>query len=115
MSDLFGCDLVTHRLDRDGYAFHGGSRAHIVAYVQAHGPVPDGLVLDHLCRRRNCKAVHHLELVTQSENEKRKSWRYRSRRVLCSRGHELAKHRVITPEGGIVCRECNREAQGART
>lgn len=115
MSDPFGCELVTHRLDRDGYAFHGGSRSHIVAYIQAKGAVPEGLVLDHLCRRRNCKAVHHLEPVTQSENEKRKSWRYRARRKLCQVGHDLALNGVITPEGGRVCRACNREAQGART
>jgi len=119
MGDAFGCELVladgNHRLDRDGYAFHGKTRAHIHAWVQAHGQVgvdKDGkpLVLDHLCRRRNCKAVHHLEPVTQSENEKRKSWRYRARRKLCPKGHELAKHRAVTPEGGIVCRKCNHEA-----
>jgi hypothetical protein len=109
--DIFGCELATQRLDSEGYAFHGSSRAHIVAYVQALGQVPEGLVLDHLCRRRNCCAVQHLEPVTQSENEKRKSWRYRARRTQCPRGHELARNAVVTPEGGRVCRACNREAR----
>ena len=116
---LFGCELVTSRLDRDGYAFHGKTRAHIAAWVAVNGVVgvdKDGepLVLDHLCRRRNCKAVHHLEPVTQSENEKRKSWKYRARRTHCPRGHELRGkdfNQVITPEGGVVCRSCKREAR----
>jgi hypothetical protein len=110
VSDEFGCDLVTHRLDKDGYGFHGGSRSHIVAYVQAHGPVPDGLVIDHLCRRRNCRRVSHLEAVTESENMKRKSWAYRNKRKTCQFGHDLKLHSVIVPPGmGVVCRKCNQE------
>ena len=105
---IFGCDLVTSRLDRDGYAFHGKTRAHIVAWTNEHGPIPEGMEIDHLCRRRHCIALHHLELVTRSENEKRKSWRYRARRKTCPRGHELQLNGVVTPEGGRVCRACNR-------
>jgi len=110
--DVFGCELATGRLDKDGYAYHGSSRAHIVAYERIHGAVPEGLVLDHLCRRRNCAAVHHLEAVDQSENEKRKLWRYRARRGACPQGHPLATNGVVTPEGGRVCRTCNRIAAG---
>lgn len=115
LDPIFGCDLVTTRLDREGYAFHGKTRAHIAAWTAEHGQVPDEHELDHLCRRRNCRALHHLELVTRSENEKRKSWKYRARRTHCPRGHELYLHGIVTPEGGRVCRACNREAQGATT
>jgi hypothetical protein len=108
---IFGCTLSTGRLDRDGYAYWGKTRAHIHAWTVANGPVPDGMVLDHLCRRRACSAVHHLEPVTQSENEKRKSWRYRARRTHCPKTHNLRTNGVITPEGGRVCRQCNREAE----
>lgn len=110
---VFGCELVTSRLDRDGYGFHGKSRAHVVAWVAKHGPVPEGLELDHACRRRHCIALHHLEAVTRSENELRKSWRYRAKRARCPRGHDLRVTAVITPEGGRVCRTCNREASTA--
>ncbi len=110
MSDDFGCDLVEHRLDKDGYAYHGKTRAHIAAWVEMHGPVPDGMVLDHMCRRRNCRALHHLEPVTQSENEKRKRWGYLVRRAKCPKGHDLKLNAVITPERGRTCRICNREA-----
>lgn len=109
--DQYGCVLVTSRLDRDGYAYHGSSRAHIVAWVAAHGgPVPEGMVLDHMCRRRNCRALIHLEPVTQSENELRKRWAYRIKRKVCSSGHDLTLHRQVTPEGGIVCRRCSQGA-----
>lgn len=107
---IFGCDLVTSRLDREGYAFHGSSRAHIVAWTNERGPVPEGFEIDHLCRRRNCRALHHLELVTRGENEKRKSWKHRAKRTRCPRGHDLVANRAVTPEGGITCRTCNREA-----
>lgn len=109
---IFGCQLVTSRLDRDGYAFWGKTRAHIKAWIDAHGPVPDGMELDHVCRRRNCVALHHLEIVTRSENEKRKLFRYRMKRKACPKGHDLGVNRVLTPEGGMVCRQCNREAGG---
>ena len=114
MDPVFGCHIHTGRLDRDGYGYHGSSRAHIVAWTRLHGAVPAGLVLDHLCRRRACCAPHHLEAVTQSENEMRKGWGYRARRKACPRGHELATNAILTPEGGRVCRTCNRDAADAQ-
>lgn len=113
LDPIFGCMLATGRRDKDGYAFRGKTRAHIAAWVAEHGAIGDELELDHLCRRRHCVALHHLEPVTRRENELRKSWRYRARRVLCPRGHQLAIHGIVTPEGGRVCRQCNRDAEGA--
>lgn len=42
--------------------------AHRYAYEQAVGPIPEGLVLDHLCSVRLCCNPAHLEPVTQAEN-----------------------------------------------
>lgn len=116
MSDLdpvFGCVLATGRKDRDGYAWHGKTRAHIHAWTQVNGPVPEGLVLDHACNRRNCQAVHHLEPVTQSENLKRRAFRYRVKLKKCPSGrHDLGLNGAVTPENGVTCRACNREAMG---
>jgi len=112
---IYGCERWTGKLDKDGYGFHGRSRAHIVAWERERGVVASGLELDHLCRRRNCVALHHLEPITRGENEKRKSWRYRARRTHCPAGHELAVNRIVTPEGGAVCRACNRAAESKST
>jgi hypothetical protein len=46
-------------------------RAHRVVYERLVGRVPDGLVLDHLCRNRGCVNPDHLEPVTNEENIRR--------------------------------------------
>ena len=45
--------------------------AHVVAYEQFVGRVPNGLQLDHLCRVRRCINPEHLEPVTGSVNIQR--------------------------------------------
>lgn len=103
---VYGCELAQGRRDREGYVFDGHKRAHVVAYERAHGPVPDDRELDHVCRRRSCVALVHLEAVTRSENERRKRWSYRARIARCPAGHALAETAIVTPEGGRVCRTC---------
>jgi len=41
---------------------------HRVMYEQEVGPIPEGLVLDHLCRQPPCINPSHLEPVTNAEN-----------------------------------------------
>jgi len=47
--------------------------AHRAAYEAAHGPVPDGMQVEHRCRERLCIRLDHLEAVTPSENQRRGS------------------------------------------
>lgn len=42
--------------------------AHRVSYAIVHGKIPDGFVIDHLCRNTKCVNPDHLEAVTQREN-----------------------------------------------
>ena len=41
---------------------------HRVAWILANGPIPEGLVIDHLCRVPDCANVDHMEVVTRQEN-----------------------------------------------
>lgn len=50
---------------------------HRRSYEASVGPIPDGLVLDHLCRQTACVNPAHLEAVTQSENMLRAPFRGR--------------------------------------
>lgn len=74
-----GCLLWTGARNDAGYGIiHDGPwprRVHSVAWELENGPVPDGLVLDHVyergCRHRHCASVAHLEPVTRIENMRR--------------------------------------------
>lgn len=61
--------------DRLGYGVvkDGGRnrKAHIVFWERANGPMPKGLVLDHLCEQKACVNPEHLEPVTHTENIRR--------------------------------------------
>lgn len=51
------------------FSFRGRAvAAHRFAYELLRGPIPDGLVIDHLCRVKHCVNPAHLEPVTQREN-----------------------------------------------
>lgn len=52
-------------------------KAHRRAYELLVGPVPAGLVLDHLCAIKHCVNPDHLEPVTQGENARRGNTRQR--------------------------------------
>jgi hypothetical protein len=45
--------------------------AYVMVWEARHGPVPEGLELDHLCRVRACVREDHLEPVTHAENMRR--------------------------------------------
>ena len=46
-------------------------KVHRVVWTVANGPIPDGLVIDHLCGKQACVRLDHLEPVTQGTNARR--------------------------------------------
>jgi hypothetical protein len=77
--------------------------------------VPAGMVVDHLCRVRNCVNPEHLEVVTPAENNRRGALV-----THCKRGHLMDGDNlyfyVHTSSGRTqrACRACARLRQAAR-
>lgn len=47
---------------------YGTQRAHRVAWIQAHGQIPDGLHVLHHCDNPPCNRIDHLFVGTNAEN-----------------------------------------------
>lgn len=108
-----GCWLWQLAVDKDGYGRRGkrgGSQyAHRYVYEMYTGPIPEGLELDHTCRRRRCVRPNHLEPVTHPENMRRSREARRGPR--CINGHLWTDEtRYIDKRGKWGCRICNRAA-----
>jgi hypothetical protein len=95
--------------------------AHTYAHERAHGPLPAGLVLDHICHpddgscpggpcaHRRCCNPDHVRPVTRGENTLRSATgrsAINARRTHCKRGHELPPY---VPGGKRHCRTCASE------
>lgn len=84
-------------------------RAHRFSYEKYIAKIPQGLVLDHLCKIRNCVNPEHLEPVTTIENIQRGRGCYNKLKTHCKQGHNFTpENTYIKKNGGRDCRECNR-------
>jgi hypothetical protein len=101
------CWEWTASLDDHGYGrFSLGrgkvTKAHKALWEMLHGPVPDGLELDHLCRNPKCVRPDHVEPVTHRENVMRGL----VHRRFCVKGHDTYR---VGRSSSRRCRECLRE------
>lgn len=72
-----GCVEWMASRDGAGYGKFGRSgRSHRWAYEFEHGPIPAGLVIDHLCENKGCCNPEHLEAVSPGENSRRARYGY---------------------------------------
>lgn len=91
--------------------------AHRYSYQLARGPIPDDLVIDHLCRTPLCVNPDHLEPVSRGENVLRGigSAARNLRKTHCVKGHEFTEENTrVNKRGHRACRACDREAANRR-
>ena len=91
------CWVTVHHLGAGYGKFRMEGRqvlAHRAMYEQEIGPIPDGFVLDHLCRVTACMNPAHLEVVTHAVNSQRgknvKLDQTKARLIRSAKGHESA-------------------------
>lgn len=76
MPELGSCWTWNASLDDDGYGRFAVRKnghaysdvAHRVSWEIAHGGIPDGLKIDHICHRPSCVRPEHLRVVTHKQN-----------------------------------------------
>lgn len=109
-----GCLLWRGQINPSGYgkfATGGGVMvAHRWHYQFRNGELNADVVLDHLCRRRSCVALEHLEPVSQRENLRRSAnhvGRHMAKNA-CDNGHvyTVGTTRLVVQRNGHVERVC---------
>ena len=123
-----GCWEWTAKINQQGYGIFilamTGRRyvnAHRFALILAGVDIPDGLVVDHLCRVRHCVNPEHLQVTTNRTNLLRGvGWSgLNFRRTHCVHGHRFDEANTIVRKrsNGAMrrfCRECNNARERAR-
>lgn len=88
------------------------TRAHRWVWQLINGPIPEGMVIDHLCSNRACIAIDHLRMVTQQENIMAGKHNINNRSH-CNKGHIFEGNIMVRKNGKRECAECNRERSRA--
>ena len=111
-----GCIEWPGSRNQDGYGnrWHEGRcmKAHRVAWMEVHGPIPDGMLVLHRCDNPPCVNVEHLYLGDQSRNMRDMSERRRSnnqRKTHCPAGHPYNEENTYVLGARRACRVCGRE------
>lgn len=90
--------------------------AHRVSWEYFVGRIPNGLVIDHLCRTRSCVNPRHLRVVSHKENilSGVGACASNAKKTVCPHGHPLDGV-VRTRYGmGRCCLQCHREGEARR-
>lgn len=80
-------------------------KAHRAAYEMLIGQIPDGLVIDHLCKNKSCVNPAHMEPVTNEENARRAM----PLKDFCVNGHPYSGKNIGKNGSNLrCCRACKR-------
>ena len=106
------CWVWTGTKNPQGYGqfqTHTTVRAHRYIYETIRGPIPDGLVLDHLCHNKSCVNPDHLEAVTRRENNERAAT-WAGNKTHCVNGHPRTPENLmdVAAGRGRGCKVCHR-------
>ena len=88
--------------------------SHCIAWEWAHGPMSEGLQIDHLCRNPRCVNVGHLDAVTGKVNVLRGEGptAKHARQTHCKNGHPLSGDNLSFHKSGTRryrnCKTCVR-------
>lgn len=118
VSEIGGCWEWMAYCNPEGYGMFGVRKGKTVraprfAYEDVVGPIPVGLVLDHLCRNTLCVNPSHLEPVSQRENILRGVGlpALNARKTHCLRGHPFVESNMYRTRRGRECRKCKLSRQ----
>ena len=116
-----------HGYGRVSQKLHGEHQAHRAVYVVHKGPIPAGLVIDHLCRNPACVNPDHLEPVTPRTNLERGRYRdglalggfangrRQKAKTQCPSGHEYTPQNTYMFGGRWrQCRACHADRERRR-
>ena len=108
-----GCWNWTAAGNGTGYGVFWDGKKNVLAHrfsyeMHAESEIPEGLVIDHLCRNRSCIRPDHLEVVTQRVNLLRGETITADQvlRTHCPQGHVYDELNTIIRRGKRECRTC---------
>lgn len=107
------CVEATGAINNSGYVHRNNVGVHRLAWIDANGPIPEGMVVMHTCDNRRCVNVAHLALGTQGDNMRdmaAKGRVWQQAKTTCPHGHEYtAENTYVTNRGHRVCKACTHD------